>query len=122
MLLSQDSNQANFLVTAYEPGRIEVNKKPYSQPLILNSNSLISEGLPAHVGELTESHVAQWAQMDAEIILLGMGATFGTPPIHLLQAAMKAGKMLEAMDTRAASYTYMVLTSENRKVMAVLYP
>lgn len=122
MLLSQDKSDASYTITAYEPGRIEVNKQPYQAPLLLTPESLEQQALPTQFADLQQQHVHEWLQRDVDVIVVGYGAQARTPPIHLMKAAMERGKVLEFMDTRAACHTFVVLASEHRKVLAVLYP
>lgn len=122
MLLSQDKNDATYIVTAYEPGRIEVNKQAYTQPLLLTPSRLDQEALPDTFSELTPDDVLSWVQRDVDVIVVGCGARSSIPPVALMRAAIAHGKVLEFMDTRAACHTFVVLASENRKVLAVLFP
>lgn len=122
MLLSQDKSDAAYIITAYEPGRIEVNKEAFHAPLLLTPESLELQSLPTEFSALEQQHVQDWVQRDVDVIVVGYGAKARTPPVALMKAAMERGKVLEFMDTRAACHTFVVLASENRKVLAVLYP
>lgn len=122
MQLSLDTGSAEFVVRAYEPGRIRINDTWYSEPVLLSPDGLQTSGLPASFAELGADEISHWCQSAAEILLIGCGQRHQLPNLSLLAAAAQYGRTLDIMDTRAACHTYVVLASEGRKVLAVLFP
>jgi len=57
---------------------------------------------------------------DIQLLLLGTGARFVSPPTDLRLAFAQAQIGLDIMDTGAAAKTYNVLLAENRDVAAAL--
>ncbi|MGL6295748.1 MAG: Mth938-like domain-containing protein, partial [Plesiomonas sp.] len=55
-----------------------------------------------------------------EVVLLGTGKTIRFPHPKLYQALAAAHIGLDVMDTGAVCRTFNILTSENRKVVALI--
>lgn len=122
MQLSLDSGGSEFIIRAYEPGRIRINETWYSQPLLLSPGQLQTDVLPAEYAQLSTDEINRWCATDAEILLIGCGPRHQLPNLKLLAAAQQSGRTLDIMDTRAACHTYVVLAAEGRKVLAALFP
>ncbi len=122
MQLSLDTGANEFIVRAYEPGRIRINDTWYSEPVLLSPGRLETDVLPANFQALTIDEIMRWCATDAEVLLLGCGPKHQLPNVQWLAAAQQARRTLDIMDTRAACHTYVVLASEGRKVMAALFP
>ena len=122
MQLSLDTGANEFIVRAYEPGRIRINDTWYSEPVLLSPGRLETGVLPANFQALTIDEIMRWCATDAEVLLLGCGPKHQLPNVQWLAAAQQARRTLDIMDTRAACHTYVVLASEGRKVMAALFP
>lgn len=122
MQLSLDTGANEFVVRAYEPGRIRINDTWYSEPVLLSPGRLETGVLPANFQALTIDDIQRWCASDAEVLLLGCGPKHLLPNLQWLAVAQQARRTLDIMDTRAACHTYVVLASEGRKVMAVLFP
>ena len=122
MQLSLDTGAADFLVRAYEPGRIRINDTWYSEPVLLSPGRLETGVLPTDFQSLSATDIQRWCDSDAEVLLLGCGPRHQLPNVQWLATAQQARRTLDIMDTRAACHTYVVLASEGRKVLAVLYP
>lgn len=122
MQLSLDTGANEFVVRAYEPGRIRINDTWYSEPVLLSPGRLETGVLPTSFQALTIDDIQRWCASDAEVLLLGCGPKHLLPNLQWLAVAQQARRTLDIMDTRAACHTYVVLASEGRKVMAVLFP
>ncbi|MFZ5843532.1 MAG: Mth938-like domain-containing protein [Pseudomonadota bacterium] len=122
MQLSLDNGAADFVVRAYEPGRIRINDTWYSEPVLLSPGRLETGVLPASFPALSVADIERWCASNAEVLLLGCGARHQLPNVQWLATAQRAGRTLDIMDTRAACHTYVVLASEGRKVLAALFP
>ena len=81
------------------------------------------ERLPWHCpsfAALTAEHLAQLAELPAEVLLLGSGQRNRFVPAPWLRPLVQQNRGLETMDTAAACRTYNVLASEGRHVLAAL--
>lgn len=122
MQLSLDNGGTDFIIRAYEPGRIQINTAWYSEPVLLSPGQLQTGVLPAGFRQLTAADIQRWCETEAEILLIGCGQRHQLPDFSLLAAAQQYHRTLDIMDTRAACHTYVVLASEGRKVVAALFP
>ncbi|UOO77817.1 MTH938/NDUFAF3 family protein [Neisseria sp. Dent CA1/247] len=109
-------------ITAYSPGRLEINGQVYTEAVILKENT-IEHPAKATPAEMTAEDFFQTASnSQPEVILVGTGEKqiFLHPKIAAALAAKGIG--LESMSTAAACRTFMILQSEGRKVWAWLWP
>jgi len=120
MQLTEDQNDSQYQIQAYEPGTITINQQHYKKSLILTPQVLISDWAPQSLSELTDQHLEQILALKPDLILLGTGETFKMPPTRLLAPLYQAGYGAECMDTCAACRSFIALSSEGRKVAAAL--
>lgn len=120
MQFIRDMGDAQYLIRAYEPGRVRINDTFHEQSLIVSPFQLITDWPPQSLADLTAAHIEQLLATEMEVLLLGTGARHQFPPLALLQLAQARGRALEIMDTHAACRTYAVLAAEGRKVAAGL--
>lgn len=132
MQFQEQTHEGSLPITGYENGAIEINGQRHSQPLCLCGGSLfdIPEATPADLNidsfglnPATNPRLeSALAQGRPEVILVGTGAKqiFLHPKITAALAAQGIG--LESMSTQAACRTYMILSSEGRRVWAWLWP
>ena len=81
------------------------------------------ERLPWHCpsfAALTAEHLAQLAELPAEVLLLGSGQRNRFVPAPWLRPLVLQNRGLETMDTAAACRTYNILAGEGRNVVAAL--
>ncbi|MBT9614448.1 MAG: Mth938-like domain-containing protein [Burkholderiales bacterium] len=116
--LSQHPGQNLF--THYGDGYVMVNQQRFERSLIVLPDKLIDDWEPRALDELTETHFAFLAGLNAEIVLLGTGAMlrFPHPRLTAPLAAQRIG--FEVMDTYAVARTYNILMGEGRHVAAAL--
>lgn len=105
--------------TGYGEGYVLVNGERHEASVIVLAERI--EAWPVGtVDELTEAHFQQLAELGADIVLLGTGASLRFPRPRLSRALTRAGIGLEVMDTQAACRTFNILVAEERKVAAAL--
>lgn len=105
--------------TGYGEGYVLVNGERHEASVIVLAERI--EAWPVGtVDELTEAHFQQLAELGADIVLLGTGASLRFPRPRLSRALARAGIGLEVMDTQAACRTFNILVAEERKVAAAL--
>ena len=105
--------------TGYGEGYVLVNGQRFAESVIVLAGRIEPWSVPG-VDALTEAHLAQLADLGAEVVLLGTGATLRFPHPRLLQGLVRAGIGVEVMDTQAACRTFNILVAEERKVAAAL--
>lgn len=112
MLLTEDHSDALYQIKSYEPHKITINNKVYTQNLIISSDQLITNWDAKNLLQLTD--------LKPEIILLGTGEKNVAMSIEQLKSLYELGFSPECMSTRAAAHTYTILISEGRRVVAGL--
>ncbi|TNF70213.1 MAG: hypothetical protein EP298_00330 [Gammaproteobacteria bacterium] len=122
MQISLDTPDTEIYVRSYKPTEyIQLNQQQYEKSLIISSKCILSsENLPQSFTELSIKDIEQFLSFDADIYLLGTGASHQIPNQDLLKLAAKQNKTLDFMDTNAACRTFNVLASEYRNVIAFL--
>ena len=116
--LTQQAGQNLF--TAYGAGYVMVNQQRFETSLIVLPDKLIADWAPRSLDELTETHFAYLATLNAEIVLLGTGNVLRFPHPRLSNPLTQARIGFEVMDTFAAARTYNILMGEGRRVAAAL--
>ncbi len=117
--LEIDNNKQN-VIGAYEPGRIRINSRWYTQSLCLSPTSLLIDWPPQSIAGLRQEHMDSLIAMRPKLVLLGTGDEIVFPPAELFQVLIEQGIGYEIMNTAAACRTYNMLMSESRKVAAGL--
>ena len=120
MKLHSDSPSGLNTITGYGAGFIEINKIPYSHPVLVGPSGDIVQWSATSFEALDESHFAQIASQNPELLIFGSGAKQRFPRPELLKALIKAKIGFEVMDSQAACRTYNILVGEGRQVMAAL--
>lgn len=138
MELSLDQNTVKFSIQSYTVGKasgdgttstsgckvgcITVNHQPYFEAILITPEQLISPWGPPLLADLTHEHFQDLLQYKPELVILGTGEKLIFPPKALYDILTKQKIGVEIMNTRSACRTYTLLASENRKVVAGLYP
>lgn len=120
MQLTLDDNKAQYQIRAYQPGSIQVNQTHYHNSLIITQDQLITNWPPQDLAELQSEHFNIIREWKPALLLLGTGIRLQFPDLSLYGDLINQGIPVEIMDTRAACFTYIALTSENRSVAAAL--
>jgi len=107
-------------ITGYGEGYVMVNRVRHQRTLVVLPDRLVTDWAATTFGALNADHLAALLPLDAEIILLGTGATLRFPRAEIMAPLIRAGVGYEVMDVHAACRTYNILVSEERKVAAAL--
>jgi uncharacterized protein len=122
MRLALESDPAINLVRSYGGGVISVGERELRRPCVITPRELFADWDATCVNELTEQQFALLFTTQANIVLLGTDAA-GQLPTAALRALCRAkGIALETMNLGAACRTYNILASEQRAVVAGLFP
>lgn len=120
MKLHLTTAENNNLITAYDQGFIEINRKRYMQNLIVMPEQIIDDWQAKEFGNLLSAHFEQLVNFRPEVVLLGSGSTHQFLHPKHYQCLTESGISLECMTTAAACRTYNILMSEGRAVAAAL--
>lgn len=120
MQFHQDTNSAKFQIRSYRPGQITVNTDIYTQAILLDS-----QHLRIWTPTLSTLSSIDWQPvlaLNPKIVLIGTGPDTVWLQPALLQPLIDQQIGYEIMNTGAACRTFTILTSDERRVCAVLYP
>lgn len=120
MLVSKDQTKVPFYIDAYEPGKVIINEQSYTNSVIIYPQKLDSNWQTQCVQNLQAADFQQFAACEAKLIIFGTGEKQFFPPIELYADLLTKGFMFEFMASKSACYTYNILKSENRDVIAAL--
>ena len=119
MKLQLNTQETLNLFTGYGAGFVEVNKTPYTHPLLMMGEQLTPWAV-AGFDALTPEDFAALLAHAPELVLFGSGDPLRYPHPPLLAALTNQGIGVEVMDPPAACRTYNFLMAEGRRVLAVL--
>lgn len=120
MKLHLTTAENNYLITGYDENYIGVNNQRYQQSLIVMAQQLDTEWPVSEFTQITEVQMAELANLNPEVVLLGTGQKHQFLHPKIYQALTQKGIPLECMTTAAACRTYNILMSEGRNVLAAL--
>ncbi|HEX4051719.1 MAG TPA: MTH938/NDUFAF3 family protein [Steroidobacteraceae bacterium] len=127
MRLALDSDPRIHLVRSYGEGSVVIDEQRLTRPLLVSPQRLLTEWPVESFEALSnseqlEADLAPLLQFGAGIVLLGAGHTQPQSTARL-RATFRARQIaLECMTLGAACRTYNVLASEQRAVVAGLFP
>lgn len=119
-MLSEDINQSNYVITAYDKASVSVNNVRYSNSLIITPNQIIENWSPRNSDAITKADLSHFIGLSPEIILLGTGPSSVILPDEVLAPLYEKQYHVECMSTEAACRTYAILSAEGRRVAAGL--
>ncbi|MFA5529753.1 MAG: Mth938-like domain-containing protein [Thiohalomonadaceae bacterium] len=130
MKISLENTVGTFVIQAYAPGEIHV-QRPFPneageriavcrRSIIITPERLIGDWAPQSFEELNAQHFDALEELAPEVVLVGTGTRLRlpSPPVLAPLVHLRAG--FEVMDTGAACRTYNLLAGEGRRVAAAL--
>lgn len=120
MKLHLTQAEGNQLITAFEQGKVSINKQVHTESLIVLPSALHTHWQVGSFEQLTEAHFVAIAELNPEVVILGTGQTHRFIHPKLTVALSEKGIPVECMTTDAACRTYNILMSEGRIVAAAL--
>ena len=99
--------------------RIRIADICYAQSLIVTPRSVKMWDVK-HLSALALTDFQYFAELGAEVIILGVGKSMAFPEVALTRPLVHRQIGLEVMDTAAACRTYNVLAGDGRPVVAAL--
>ena len=111
------------IIQRYGGGSFVVSGAEFRDVIFLHDNT-ISQVAELDAQRLTAQQLISALEgISADILLIGTGKTqHFIPPTIRREVATQTGAVIEAMDTGAACRTYNVLTAEDRRIAALLFP
>ncbi|HEY7930154.1 MAG TPA: MTH938/NDUFAF3 family protein [Steroidobacteraceae bacterium] len=127
MRLALDSDPRIHLVRSYGDGGVVIDAQRLTHPLLVSPQQLLTDWAVPSFQALNDSaqleaQLAPLLQFGATIVLLGAGQTQPQSSARLRAAFRTRQIALECMTLGAACRTYNVLASEQRSVVAGLFP
>ncbi len=122
MRLALDSDARINLVRRYGGGQILIGAQVITRPCIVAPDRLLLDWDVGLFDELSAAQLEPLLAFGAEIVLLGTGETQPYPSAPLRQLLRTRAGALEYMSLGAACRTYNILASEQRVVVAGLFP
>ncbi|MEO8847618.1 MAG: Mth938-like domain-containing protein [Casimicrobiaceae bacterium] len=107
-------------VTGIGPGWMRINADEYRQSLVLTTDAVHVEGVASGFDALSAADFSRLLRLEPEIVLFGSGPAQRFPRPELYRELTDARIGVEVMDTPAACRTFNILTSEGRRVVALL--
>ncbi|MCX7207958.1 MAG: Mth938-like domain-containing protein [Proteobacteria bacterium] len=105
--------------SGYGDDFVRVNAEQY-QGNVLVTASEVHVWRPVDFEDLTEDDFSAVLAYKPEVVLLGTGKSIRFPHPRLYRALAAAHIGLDVMDTGALCRTFNILTSEDRKVVALI--
>src|ERR1700679_4138095 len=122
MRLALESDPSINLVRSYGDGVITVGERQLRGPCVIAPHALSADWAATSVVELTEEQFAKLLSTQANIVLLGSNEASPLAPAAIRAVCRSKGIALETMNLGAACRTYNILASEERAVVAGLFP
>jgi uncharacterized protein len=122
MRLALESDARINVVRSYGGGIITIGEQQLLRPFVISPHALLIDWAATSVSELTEDQLAPLLNTQANIVLLGADGAPQLPPAGLRALCRSKAIALETMNLGAACRTYNILASEQRAVVAGLFP
>ena len=120
MQIVQDNAHDGYTIVGHDGGVVQVNGERLAASCVVAPDRLIRDWAPRSVDDLSPRHLAELADLDPELVLLGVGPRLRFPPPEVLRTLQQRGIGVEVMDTPAACRTYNLLKGDGRRVVAAL--
>lgn len=120
MKLSLESAGASHVIRGYAKGQVRVDDRVLTRSFLVAAQVLVADWPPQSLAELRAEHLQQVADLEPEILLLGVGTHQAFPPPAVLAPLYRRQIGIEVMTTDAACRTYNILRAEDRRVVAAL--
>lgn len=122
MRLALDTDASIHLVRRYGGGQILIGEQLITRPCIVSARRLLLDWEVGGFAELSEAQLQPLFGFGGEIVLIGAGETQPYPNAALRSLLRGRASPVEYMSLGAACRTYNILASEQRIVVAALFP
>lgn len=101
---------------------IDVNGTRHQSALLLSASGTVERWEVESFAALVPQHFEVLRRFEPEVVLFGSGERMRFAPPDCVAPLLTQGIGVETMTTRRACHTFNILTSEGRRVVAVLLP
>jgi uncharacterized protein len=122
MLFQKETNQVGAVIKAYQPGMIKLNIGEFESPVLLIEGEKHDYQGPEDFKALTAEIILQMLKDKPEIMIIGSGPKHQFLAPKTTQMINQQGIAIETMASREACHTYQVLTFEQRRICALIFP
>jgi uncharacterized protein len=122
MRLALESDPNINLIRSYGDGSITIGTQQITRPCVVSPRELLLDWVATSIKDLSAVELEPLLTRGANIVLLGAGVTQQWPDAAIRRLCRTQGIALECMDLGAACRTYNILASEERAVIAGLFP
>ena len=116
--LAANSGRNHF--TGYGDGYVAINNQRFERAVVVTPDALHDTWNVASFDDIDAAHLQFLLSLQAEVIILGTGATQRFPRAELMREFALAQIGVEIMVTHAACRTYNILMAEGRAVAAAV--
>ncbi len=122
MLFQKETSQASAVIKAYKPGLITLNIGEYDQAVLLVDGELKDYQGPQDYQQVSAEILLEHVTEQPEIMIIGTGEKHQILSPKITQTINKQGIAVESMASREACHTYQVLSFEQRRICALIFP
>ena len=122
MKFVEDKHTGQYQLSHYGDDGFTVNKEKFKQSLIISADDLITDWQPQSISDLTANHWHLVIEQQPHILIIGVGKSMDFIHPEVLAPLYTANIGVEVMNTESACRTLNVLLTENRHVIAALFP
>lgn len=109
------------LIRSFAPGELRVGEEVIRSSCLIAADSIATDWPPQRLVDLNAAHLDRVVALQPEIVIIGTGTTQRFPDRAVLAALLSKRIGVEVMDSAAASRTFNVLVSEDRRVVAAIF-
>ncbi len=120
MQLTEHKPGDHHFIRSVSPDQVVIGAEAYTTSIFLGARLLETDWPVTALDELTPETVEPLLQHQPELVILGVGSEQSFPPAAIYHAFLSRQVGLECMTLQAASRTFNVLMSENRRALAAL--
>lgn len=120
MQLTEHRPGDHYFIRSVSAHQIIIGEQTHTKSLIVGAHLLNTDWPVASVDELTHETIEPLLAHQPEVVILGVGSEQRFPPTDVYRAFLAQQVGLECMTLQAASRTFNVLMSENRRALLAL--
>ncbi|WP_092402180.1 MULTISPECIES: Mth938-like domain-containing protein [Candidatus Ichthyocystis] len=117
-----DNDLRTYTISSYNDSTVVVNGSEYIFPVCVFSTCTPLNWPHDGGGVLTENSFLFLKEYELEVLLWGTGKDVSIDNFDLANKIVEHKLFFEIMPTQSACRTFNILSSENRRVCAVLFP
>jgi uncharacterized protein len=122
MLLQKEATDTKVNIKAYKAGEIKLNIGIFNQVVFLADGDKKDFDGAQDFEQLSFDELNRHLEVKPEVFIIGTGNKHQLLSPKITQQINAMGIAIEAMASRQACHTYQVLTYEQRRVYALIYP